>query len=115
MAARENERREGKPETRHHEDRSEFGFERQVGRRDRGMKWMSPMLATLTREQFSDPEWIFEPKLDGIRCLAYRQRQKLDLYSRNKLRLNETFSELVEPLLKQRAQSFVLDGEVVAM
>jgi DNA ligase D-like protein (predicted ligase) len=73
------------------------------------------MLATLTREQFSDPAWIFEPKLDGIRCLAYRRRQKLDLYSRNKLRLNETFSELVEPLLKQRAQSFVVDGEVVAL
>ena len=56
------------------------------------MKWMSPMLATLTREQFSDPAWIFEPKLDGIRCLAYRQRQKLDLYSRNKLRTCSTLA-----------------------
>ncbi len=26
------------------------------------------MLATLVREEFSDPEWIYEPKLDGIRC-----------------------------------------------
>jgi bifunctional non-homologous end joining protein LigD len=30
--------------------------------------WASPMLAILTSERFSDPDWIFERKLDGIRC-----------------------------------------------
>jgi bifunctional non-homologous end joining protein LigD len=79
------------------------------------MKWMQPMLATLTREHFSDPLWIYEPKLDGIRCLAYRTGNKVDLYSRNKLSLNDTFSELIPPLLQQKPNSFVVDGEVVAM
>src|SRR5688572_18396034 len=78
-------------------------------------KFLPPMLATLTREHFSDPKWIFEPKLDGIRCLAYRNGNNLDLYSRNQLRLNETFAELVEPLLKQKPQSFIVDGEAVAL
>jgi len=32
--------------------------------------WIDPQLATLTRERFSGPEWIFERKLDGERCLA---------------------------------------------
>src|SRR5690242_14625803 len=79
------------------------------------MKWMQPMLSTLTREHFSDPLWIYEPKLDGIRCLAYRTGNKVELYSRNNLSLNETFSELIRPLLQQKPNSFVLDGEAVAM
>jgi len=35
--------------------------------------WCSPMLATLAHEAFSDREWLFEPKLDGIRCLTFRK------------------------------------------
>jgi bifunctional non-homologous end joining protein LigD len=73
------------------------------------------MLATLTRDRFSDPDWIFEPKLDGIRCLAFRKGKGLDLFSRNHLSLNHRYSELEGPLLKQRAQHFVVDGEVVAL
>jgi bifunctional non-homologous end joining protein LigD len=34
--------------------------------------WLDPELATLTRDRFSDPAWIFERKLDGERCLAFR-------------------------------------------
>ena len=34
--------------------------------------WLEPELATLTEERFSDPDWIFERKWDGIRCLAFR-------------------------------------------
>jgi len=33
---------------------------------------ISPMLATLTHDYFSDPKWIYEPKLDGERCLLYK-------------------------------------------
>jgi ATP-dependent DNA ligase len=29
------------------------------------------MLATLTKERFSRAGWLFEPKLDGERCLAF--------------------------------------------
>src|SRR5205807_6764106 len=96
-------------------DGSQFRAEWEVGRRDRRMKWMPPMLATLTREHFSDPLWIYEPKLDGIRCLAYRSGDKVDLYSRNQLSLNDTFSELIAPLLQQKPNSFIVDGEAVAM
>jgi DNA ligase D-like protein (predicted ligase) len=76
--------------------------------------WMSPMLATLTEERFSDPGWIFEPKLDGERCLTFRKDSRLRLMSRNKLKLNDHYPELAEALLRQAAADFVVDGEIVA-
>jgi ATP-dependent DNA ligase len=72
--------------------------------------WFSPMLATLVAEPFSNDGWIFEPKLDGIRCLAFRSGGKLELFSRNRKSLNEAYPELIAPLRKQRPRSFVLDG-----
>src|SRR6266536_1118975 len=47
--------------------------------------WIDPMLATLTDERFSDPNWIFERKLDGERCLAFRSGRTVRLMSRNRL------------------------------
>jgi bifunctional non-homologous end joining protein LigD len=78
-------------------------------------EWCDPMLATLVREQFSDKDWIFEPKLDGIRCLAVRKGSRLDLFSRNHLRLNDEFPEVVAALMKQRVSNFIIDGEIVAL
>jgi bifunctional non-homologous end joining protein LigD len=76
--------------------------------------WAAPMLAVLTEERFSNEEWIFERKLDGERCLAFRPGRKLRLLSRNRKRLNGTYPELAEALLAQRCDDFVVDGEVVA-
>src|SRR5437763_1472543 len=35
------------------------------------------MKAVLTKRRFSDPDWIFERKLDGIRCVAIRDGEAL--------------------------------------
>ena len=45
-------------------------------------EWVSPMLAVLTDQPFSDPRWIFERKLDGERCLALRKGGQVRLMSR---------------------------------
>jgi ATP-dependent DNA ligase len=42
---------------------------------------MEPMKAVLTDERFSDRGWIFERKLDGIRCLAFKGEQRVGLRS----------------------------------
>jgi DNA ligase D-like protein (predicted ligase) len=76
--------------------------------------WTSPMLATLTHEYFSDEDWIYERKLDGERCLCFKNGKKVELKSRNKKVLNDTYPELVEVLKKQDAKNFVADGEIVA-
>ena len=76
--------------------------------------WQSPTLATLTDERFSDPDWIFERKLDGVRGLAFRDRDRIRLLSRNRLSLNNTYPEIVEALAQQKTSRFVMDGEIVA-
>jgi bifunctional non-homologous end joining protein LigD len=77
-------------------------------------RWRSPMLATLTERRFSDPDWIFERKLDGMRCLAYRDGDEMRLVSRNRQPLDGTYPELHDQLVAQDCSRFVVDGEVVA-
>jgi hypothetical protein len=76
--------------------------------------WVAPMLATLTGRRFSDPGWVFEPKFDGERCLAFRKGQAVWLLSRNRKRLDDHYPELAEALAAQEADHFVVDGEIVA-
>lgn len=76
--------------------------------------WRAPTLATLTEKRFSDPAWIFERKFDGMRCLAFRDGDRVQLLSRNRQPLDGTYPELVDALADQRSSRFVLDGEVVA-
>src|SRR6266436_4058022 len=42
-----------------------------------------PMLATLTKQVFSDPAWVYEPKLDGQRSLLWRRGPTVRLITRN--------------------------------
>ena len=76
--------------------------------------WRAPTLATLTEKRFSDPNWIFERKFDGMRCLAFRDGDRVRLLSRNRKQLNGTYPELVDALAAQHPSRFVVDGEVVA-
>ncbi len=78
--------------------------------------WLAPMLATLTEERFSDPDWIFEPKLDGARLLVFRHGRKVRLLSRNRKERSAAYPEIADAFLSMRAAAddFVVDGEVVA-
>jgi bifunctional non-homologous end joining protein LigD len=77
-------------------------------------EWIQPMLATLTDEPFSDEGWIYEPKLDGVRCLVFRHGARVRLLSRNRKSQNAFYPELVEAFAAQKTRDFVVDGEVVA-
>ena len=74
----------------------------------------APMKAVLTDRRFSDPSWIFERKLDGIRCVAIRDASSVRLLSRNDLPLNDRYPEIAEALAGNRCKRFAVDGEVVA-
>lgn len=76
--------------------------------------WIQPMLATLTDKRFFKEGWVYEPKLDGVRCLAFKQGGEVRLFTRNRNSLNDRHPGIAEALLKQPAEEFVLDGEVVA-
>jgi bifunctional non-homologous end joining protein LigD len=75
--------------------------------------WVDPMLATLSDRREFDAGWAFERKLDGIRALAFVEPPEVRMYSRNRLRLDEAYPEVVEALARQ-THSMVLDGEMVA-
>ena len=77
--------------------------------------WLEPELATLTRDRFSDPAWIFERKLDGERCLAYvGGGGDVRLMSRSQHQITSTFPEIAEALAAQGRKECVVDGEIVA-
>ena len=75
---------------------------------------VEPMKAVLTDERFSDPGWIYERKLDGIRCIAIKGAGEMRLLSRNALSLDARFPEVRAALAADPAGEFVMDGEVVA-
>ena len=76
---------------------------------------ISPMLASLAAAPFSDDKWLFEPKLDGFRTLAFLNRGKARLQSRNGLDVTSHYRTLVQSLEKQPASQLVLDGEIIAL
>ena len=76
--------------------------------------WLEPELATLTKDRFSDPAWLYERKLDGERCLAYRSGDEVLLMTRNRQDVSRTYPEVRDVLAAQATPEFVCDGEVVA-
>jgi bifunctional non-homologous end joining protein LigD len=76
--------------------------------------WLEPELATLTKDRFSDPAWLYERKLDGERCITYRAGDEVLLMTRNQQDVSGTYPELRDALAAQQPAEFVCDGEVVA-
>lgn len=73
-----------------------------------------PMKAKLGDRPFSDPDWVFERKLDGIRAIARREGAAVSLTSRTGNDLSPSYPELIEALAAEPADDFVADGEIVA-
>jgi bifunctional non-homologous end joining protein LigD len=80
--------------------------------------WVEPMLATLADPSDWNPtqpqDWIYERKLDGLRCLAVRNGTEVGLWSRNQNSFNERFPLIAESLSRLSADHFAVDGEIVA-
>jgi bifunctional non-homologous end joining protein LigD len=76
--------------------------------------FVAPMLATLTQDRFTDPAWIFERKLDGVRAIAVHDQRGASLWSRTERRMDATYPELLDALAACTPADTVLDGEIVA-
>lgn len=74
---------------------------------------LEPMEALSVDEIPTGPEWQYEPKWDGFRCLAFRDGDQIQLQSKSGQPLARYFPEVVENLRKLKAKQFVLDGEIV--
>lgn len=71
------------------------------------------MLASLAAEPFDHPNWISEPKYDGLRALARFDGEELSLISRNGKVQNFQFPEVAAALRVALDRPAVLDGEIV--
>jgi bifunctional non-homologous end joining protein LigD len=75
---------------------------------------IAPMLAEAGDVPFNRPDWIWEPKLDGYRVLAFIDEHGVKLRSRRGLELSAKFPGLAAELRRQDARGMILDGELVA-
>jgi bifunctional non-homologous end joining protein LigD len=75
---------------------------------------LAPMHAELADAAFDDPDWMWEPKLDGYRALAFIDGEGVALRSRRGLDLAADFPRLIAELRSQAGATMVLDGEIVA-
>lgn len=69
------------------------------------------MLATLHRQPFSDPDWLFELKYDGFRCLIVKAGEDVKLWSRNGNLFNGSFPDVVAAVAEVPGD-FVWDAEL---
>ena len=74
-----------------------------------------PMLATAIEEPFDSPDWLFEIKWDGYRAIAFIDRGRFRLVSRNQNDLTAQYSDLSDLPDAVRAKAAVLDGEIVVL
>jgi ATP-dependent DNA ligase len=74
---------------------------------------LQPMEARSVEAIPTGDGWQYEPKWDGFRCIAFRDRGKIYLQSKAGQPLARYFPDLVDSLAKLSQQQFVLDGELV--
>ncbi len=87
-----------------------------LGKAKRGLmpKGIQPMLATLVDKPFDDPDWVYEIKWDGYRALAFVQKGKVQLLSRNTKSFDKKFYPIYDLLAEWKINA-VVDGEIVAL
>ena len=70
------------------------------------------MLARLA-DELPHGDYLYEPKWDGFRCLAFRDGDHVELWSRHRRELTRYFPEVVEALRLLDEPRAVLDGELM--
>ena len=76
---------------------------------------LKPMLATLASQPFSDPKWLFEPKLDGFRIVAFIQKGEVSLRTRNGNDYTGHYPWVAQDLAAYTGSEMVVDGEMAAL
>lgn len=76
---------------------------------------LSPMLAETDTTPSSNPDWLYEPKLDGYRVIAFVRNGNVRLQSRRGIDLTGVFPEIIADLALPANGQMVIDGEIVAL
>ena len=76
---------------------------------------MVPMLATLSKSLPVGPDWVFEPKWDGVRAVCFIRDGGVTLISRTGRKMDQQYTELADLPSFVSAETAILDGEIVAL
>ena len=87
-------------------------FDKYISGEKKVTNYIKPMLATLSKNVFSDKNWVFEIKWDGYRAIA-ELKDGFRFYSRNGLSFASKYPPIVDALQQQKHE-MILDGEIVA-
>jgi ATP-dependent DNA ligase len=74
---------------------------------------LPPMETRLMEQIPTGDGWQYEPKWDGFRCIAFRDRERAYLQSKNGQPLARYFPDVADAIAALPAKQFVLDGELV--
>jgi bifunctional non-homologous end joining protein LigD len=74
-----------------------------------------PMLATLIDHSFSNPDFLFETKWDGVRSICFIRKGHARFVSRNQLEMTGQYPELAKVPSYINAKEAIIDGEIVAL
>ncbi|HEY0256043.1 MAG TPA: non-homologous end-joining DNA ligase [Candidatus Methylacidiphilales bacterium] len=81
----------------------------------RRLKFVEPMKAAVAAPPPENGPWLYEVKFDGFRVLAVKNGKEVELWSRNKKRLDERFPKVAAAVAKLSVKDCVIDGEVCAL
>jgi bifunctional non-homologous end joining protein LigD len=76
---------------------------------------VEPMLATLVDKPPRGDQWLYEVKWDGIRAIAFLEREEVRIASRSGLRCERQYPELAVMPHQVGAQQAILDGEIAVL
>jgi bifunctional non-homologous end joining protein LigD len=76
---------------------------------------VQPMLPTLVKLPFSNPDWLFEPNWDGYRAICFLENGSVRFVSKNRKSLTQRFPDLQRISKSIKAERAILDGEIVAL
>jgi bifunctional non-homologous end joining protein LigD len=76
--------------------------------------FIEPMNAHLAESPFSSPDWMFEPKLDGVRAIAPKDGGQVRLFSRRGIEATKQYPIVTKDVSEQPEPRAVFDGEIVA-
>ncbi|UKJ08515.1 DNA ligase D [Solitalea lacus] len=78
------------------------------------LKFIKPMLATLSSATEKGENWIYEPKLDGYRIICVVENGVVQLYSRNEQNYTVKYEQIAD-IFKHLPHDVILDGEIVKL
>src|SRR5271169_293339 len=76
---------------------------------------LGPMLATLSGRPFSDPDWLFEIKWDGVRSLAWIEDGKLKLRARSGSDITSQYPDLAGLPEAFNGHQALIDAEIAVL